>query len=482
MTASVNKHPGMLWYLAIVSATMSIPFGIINSLLVLYLSGPMHMTGHSKYALFSAYNAMIFTLPLIGGMSAGRFGYRKAFVLGCLLCVTGAFVIAIPNSFSLHLGLSLFATGVGFYVPTYLVLIGKIYSRHDHRRESGYTLAYVISNIGFLISAVLGGYLERYFGFTTAFTVGGIIMAFQLLTYPFVLPKLRNHDGSKIEANQQSGEISKTIFAILAAAIAIPVCFVLLQHANFTNKLLLVLVGIEVVVLIFVAILQKRRIDRFRLFAFIILSIISIGFWALYILEPSLLTIFIKDNVDRMIGNISIPPSTFYGLDPFYIVLLGGIFSAMWIRLKHINKDPSLPSKYTLALFSMALGMGIFMASTYLSGGDHKVALWWVVFGYLFLTIGELLIGPIGQSMVGKLAPHGMEGILMGVWQTFTGVSAAIASYMTYWAKVPGEATLNESNHIYFHAFGKIALSAGALGVVSLIMIPFVKKLIKPKD
>lgn len=478
MAQAENKHPLMLWYLAIVSGTMSIPFGIINSLLVLYLAGPMHFTGHEKYALFSAYNSMLFTLPLIGGFAAGRFGYRKAFTFGCILCVLGAFTLAIQTSFCLHLGLSLFATGVGFYVPTYLVLVGKIYTRHDHRRESGYTAAYVISNIGFLISAFLGGYLQRYFGFGTAFVVGGLIMALQLITYPFALPKLRNHDGSVIEVQHKSGEISKTIWQLIFVIVTIPVCFALLQHANFSNGLLLVLVAIEIVVLLFLAFGQKREKDKLRLLALITLSIVSVGFWALYILEPSLLTLFIKTNVDRQFFGTLIPPSTFYGLDPFFIVLLGSAFTYLWIRLKKIGRDPSLPAKFTLALLSMTIGMAIFMVSIYLCGFTSKVAMWWVVFGYFFLTTGELLIGPIGQSMVGKLAPRGLEGALMGAWQTFSGVSAAIANYMTYWADVPEKATLEQSNHIYFGAFGKVSLTTFILTLLAWVVVPQVKKAI----
>ncbi len=478
LNISSNKHPNMLWYIALLSALMCIPFGVINSLLVLYLQHVMHLNQHEQYATFSAYNAMLFALPLIGGFTAGKFGYKKALVFSTLLCVLGALVLCVPQELFLHLGLSLFATGVGMYVPTYLVLVGKIYQKNDHRWEGGYTVVYVISNMGFLISAFMGGYIQRYFGFGAAFITGGLCMALAFLSFPWMLKKIKCVDGLEIPAQSKLSEGMKVFFMVLIALITIPICYFLLIHAKLSNEILLGVVILEVLGVLILALRQKNPRDKFKLFAFLILSITSMGFWSLYILEPSLLTMFIQSNVNRNLFGLDIPPSVFYGLNPFFIILLGSLLSILWVFLERKKINPSLPSKFALSLSSMVIGIGIFAFCIFITGFDLKVSLWWVVLGYLFLTTGELLIGPIGQSMVGKLVPHGHEGLLMGVWQTFVGLSAAVADYLADMGSVPEGASYTQSSHIYFHAFMMITITTLILAAISWLIAPFVRRAI----
>ncbi len=478
MSSVADKHPPIIWYLAIVSALMSIPFGVINSLLVLYLQQVMHVDPHAQYALFSAYNALLFILPLVGGFTAGRFGYKKALIFATFLCVSGTLVLTIPTMRSMTWGLSLFATGISMYVPTYLVLVGKIYTREDARRESGYTLVYVISNMGFLLSAFLGGYIQRYFSFGAAFVTGGLFMALLFFSFPWMLHRIKCVNGNPIPALSKSPEWRKAFWIVLIMSMMLPICDWLLNHAQLSNNLLLGLVVIEIIGVLIMAFFQPTRRDRLRLLAFLILSVTSMGFWALYILEPSLLTMFIQSNVNRNLGGLDIPPSVFYGLDPFFIILLGSLFSVLWIKLHRARKDPSLPTKFTLSLLAMAIGMAIFAFSIVATGFDVKVSLWWVVLGYFFLTTGELLISPIGQAMVGKLVPVGQEGLMMGVWQTFVGMSAAVADYFAETASVPEKSTYVQSSHIYFKTFVVITVVTLILTGISWLIAPFVKKAI----
>ena len=71
----------------------------------------------------------------------------------------------------------------------------------------------------------------------------------------------------------------------------------------------------------------------------------------------------------------------------------------------------------------VVLGSGfLFMVGAVLQrGGDVadesvKASLWWLMGAYLFTTIGELFVSPIGLSMITKLAPARMGSLFMGVW------------------------------------------------------------------
>jgi len=40
----------------------------------------------------------------------------------------------------------------------------------------------------------------------------------------------------------------------------------------------------------------------------------------------------------------------------------------------------------------------------------------WLVAAYLFHTLGELCISPVGLSLVNRLSPERMASLMMGVW------------------------------------------------------------------
>jgi POT family proton-dependent oligopeptide transporter len=61
------------------------------------------------------------------------------------------------------------------------------------------------------------------------------------------------------------------------------------------------------------------------------------------------------------------------------------------------------------------------------SGGALKVSPWWLIASYLFQTIGELCVSPVGLSSMTKLAPRKFVGQMMGVWFLATSVGNLIA-------------------------------------------------------
>ena len=46
----------------------------------------------------------------------------------------------------------------------------------------------------------------------------------------------------------------------------------------------------------------------------------------------------------------------------------------------------------------------------------NKAALLWLIMTYLFHTVGELCLSPVGLSVVTKLSPPKLASILMAVW------------------------------------------------------------------
>lgn len=474
-----NKHPLALWCLASVDAFYCFGFGMITSLLVLYLTESLHISQATSYNIFAAMMSLLFTVPLIGGYLAGKLGYKYAAVVGLVVALAGTLILCIHSSIAMFVGVSAFVVGNGLFTPATYSLIGLSYAKHDVRRDSGYTIFYLLFNIGFLISSIAGGFIATYIGYNVAFLISVVALLIALIILIFCLKLIQPAEGSSM-LPQVSWQSSKIVLALIAACvIGVPICVALLEHVKLDNALLWILTIGACVMILWYAKEQKDKFVRYRLIAFLILSIISVAFWSLYMLEPSLLTIFIEKNVDRTFGSFTIPPSTYYSLDAFFVITLGIFFSWLWHYLSHHNKDVSLPTKFASSLIAMGVGYLVIVLGIALSGSSHLTSSFWIVLAYIFFASAELLISPIGLSMVGRLMPAGKDGLGMGIWQLFCGLSAIISGYLANMAVVPASGTPLTTNPIFASAITKIGLGTVIAGIVAALLIPKIKKLLK---
>src|SRR5439155_11209201 len=74
-----------------------------------------------------------------------------------------------------------------------------------------------------------------------------------------------------------------------------------------------------------------------------------------------------------------------------------------------------------------------------LSAGDTgRVSAAWLVAANLIMALGEITLSPLGLSLVNRLAPPRMRGLMMGGWF----VSLAVGGYLSgsiggYWDRMP---------------------------------------------
>ncbi|MDW8288988.1 MAG: oligopeptide:H+ symporter, partial [Flammeovirgaceae bacterium] len=116
-----------------------------------------------------------------------------------------------------------------------------------------------------------------------------------------------------------------------------------------------------------------------------------------------------------------IPTAWFQSVNPLFIVLLGPLFSALWVKLASKGKDLSIPVKMSLGMILLGVGFLFMVGAVLERGGDIpddtiKANLFWLVMAYFFHTVGELCLSPIGLSMITRLAPLQYTSMLMGVW------------------------------------------------------------------
>jgi len=148
-----------------------------------------------------------------------------------------------------------------------------------------------------------------------------------------------------------------------------------------------------------------------------------INFFDYYINISSYYVPFSMD--PELISDSEIPASWFSVLNSLFIIIFAPIFSIMWAS----KYNPTGPVKFGIGLILLGIGFGFLAygaASIPFGAETASVSIFWLVFAYLFHTLGELCISPVGLSYVSKLAPVRLVGLMFGFWL----LASAIANFI----------------------------------------------------
>jgi POT family proton-dependent oligopeptide transporter len=126
----------------------------------------------------------------------------------------------------------------------------------------------------------------------------------------------------------------------------------------------------------------------------------------------------------------------FQSINPLFIIILTPIIVILFSYLRRRNKEPSTAAKFGMALFISGLSalVMVFAVMSVPSVYLEKTSPYWLWGTYFVFTISELLLSPIGLSLVSKLAPSRLTALMMGGWFLSTSIGGKIAGVMTsFW-------------------------------------------------
>lgn len=113
----------------------------------------------------------------------------------------------------------------------------------------------------------------------------------------------------------------------------------------------------------------------------------------------------------------------FQSVNPLWVVAL--TFPVIWFFafLRKRNREPSTPWKIFYGLFITALSTLVMVAAVYAGlNGQEKSSMMWLIGSYGVITVGELCLSPMALSLVSKLAPARLTGLMMGGWFLSTSI------------------------------------------------------------
>ena len=159
--------------------------------------------------------------------------------------------------------------------------------------------------------------------------------------------------------------------------------------------------------------------------------------------------------------------SWFSILNSFFIIALASLFSRWWDS----KYNPPAAKKYGIGLLMLSVGFGLLALGSHGVTHGVKVSMLWLVFAYMFNTMGELCLSPVGLSYVSKLVPARMIAFMFGVWYLAVAIGHKLAAVL-------GGQIENITREYSLSTFFLIFTIVPAVAGVLIILInPFVKKL-----
>ena len=502
-------------------------------LLVLYLTKYHLFTDEMGLDVLGSYAGLVYALPLLGGMIADRYlGMRKSVVFGGISLSLGHILMAVEGHQAkfyaagttlaenltlatgqvlpagtmlaedimmrdtaaldvFYFALALIVMGVGYLKPNISTIVGKLYTRDDPRRDSGFTIFYMGINIGSFVATLLCGWLGETYGWGYGFGAAGIGMIIGLFTFLYGQKYLQGHaEPSEPEKLKKKflGPINVEWSIYLLSLPMLGVFWLLVQHEPVVLITQNVFLIIAIVGLILYSMIHTKKdhnntlayaiaaiaiisgvcavianlhpiggleavadevlylsialIIGFVIYGFVthyseefgrtvvlmILILSTIVFWALFEQAAGSMTLYADRIVDRTMGDTTFTAAQFGSLNAGFIMLLAIPFAALWTWLAKKNLEPNTPVKFGLGILQAGLGFGALVFGAQFPNEAGQVAMIWLVLAYLLHTTGELCLSPVGLSAVTKLSIGNVVGVSMGTWFLATALSETVAT------------------------------------------------------
>jgi POT family proton-dependent oligopeptide transporter len=473
---SVPKGTGSLLLIQFFS---TITFSVLYSTLVLYISKVLHLSDAMTVSIFASFAAFNYGLHLLGGYIGGRFfSYRTLLFIGMLFQIVACLLLSMGTLNSLYWGLTCFLTGAGLNVTCLNCITTELFTPNDTRREKTFLWLYSSMNVGFFVGFSLSGYFNIGGHFERLFLISAISNVFCILILLFNWNILGDKETVLKSLSLQAKKRAhlKGFFMIVGLFFALKW---LLERASFSSSLVVFAGIVMVIILSYLATRQPTSEARKKMWAYLILLFSGLSFFVLYSLAPSAITLFIDRNVDRQAGAFIVSPQWFQNINVVVIAFGAPLMAWAFQRLRQKGWRISIPAQFSAGLLLAGIGMILIPVGIHFTNPVGYSNMGWTVSCLALQAVAELLISPIGYSMIGELAPAHLQGVMMGTWMLLTGVSAAIVGLLSKF--ILGSTGATDpliSNHQYQHSFSVLGVITIGFGLVLVTLIPFLRKLI----
>jgi POT family proton-dependent oligopeptide transporter len=376
--------------------------------------------------------------------------------------------------------------GNGLFKPNAGNLVRKIYEGDEVKIDSAFTIYYMAVNVGSTISMILTPWIRDYvgehygdaLGWHTAFGVCSIGLILGLINY-FFMRRTLAHVGS---VPDEHPPVAKNVLGIIGAGILIIAASSYILQNQSVAQACVYIAGVVILGIFAYLIYASETGERAGLIAALVLTIQTIFFFIFYQQMSTSLNLFAQRNVDLDFSLFGLHiltwiPEQFQSLNAIWIVVLSPILVWIYNALGRRGKDFPVAAKFALGFVAVAVGFFMYGlgATTAIAG---KISSWYMVWGYGFYSLGEILVSGLGLAMIARYVPARMGGFMMGAYYVASGVAQYMGSVVANYAAIPDNITDPlESLRIYTSLFNKLGFVGVGCVAIAVAMLPLMKKL-----
>lgn len=420
-----GRHPRGLYVLFASEAWERFSFYSMLSLFTLYLRDGVEGFGWTEAeatSLYSWYLTFVYASPFLGGLLADRcLGYLRTTLIGAGFFVAGHLLLSFPSLTIMYVALACLVVGNGLFKPNVSTMVGNLYPDGSPLKDQAYVIFYFGINVGAFVAPVAMEIVKQTYGYHPAFAVAGLGMIVSLATLFF----LRRHVHDRITHAQDGAGTDSN------------------SHLD--------------------AVPEGRRVA-----ALLVVFLIVVVFWMAFHQNGSTLTFWADDNTDwEVSGTIS------NAINPAWILILSFPLVGLWRWLGRRGLEPSTPAKMCVGMLLTGLSFFVLywaarVGEASVAGPDpyaYTVSPAWLIASYGVVTLGELLLSPMGLSLVSKVAPQRLRGMMMGGWFVATAVGNKLTAIGVYWTRWP--------HSVFFAVLGLMCVAVA--GVLAVLLKPLKK-------
>ncbi|MFC3559128.1 peptide MFS transporter [Pedobacter jamesrossensis] len=474
-----GKYPKQLWYLSLVEMWERFCFYGMRGVLAFFMVDQLGLSDQKSNLQYGAIQAFVYAFTFIGGIFADKIlGFRKSLFWGGSLMIIGNLILAFSPHDLFYIGITLSIIGTGFFKPNISSMVGELYHEKDNRRDAGYGLFYAGINVGGLLGGALCIYLGKYYNWHLCFLSAALVMIFGLGTFIFTKKHLGPIGISPLlhlpETKQKIYEIATYIGSLLC----IPLIFIMVRNTAYTDYFMYTIGVVALIYFLFETLKIKDKKAQYKLLAAFVFIFCYFIFMAISEQSGGSLSLFAKDNLDHKILFLNIDPNVVNNsVNSFFVIVFSPIIGILWLGLYKRKLEPNTVVKFGLGFILLAASFYVFYATRFFANVQGISSLNVFTFAYLLLTLGELCIGPIGMSIITKLSPKKMFGMMMGLWFLFSAFGQLAAGKLGAEMSSIDNATLPTKLIAYTEGYKSLALYSLIAGLVLIIFSQLIKKL-----
>jgi POT family proton-dependent oligopeptide transporter len=498
-------HPSGLFVLFFTEMWERFSYYGMRALLVLFLTsaildGGWAWSREEALGLYGTYTMLVYFSPILGGIIADKLmGYRKAVALGALIMTLGHAAMAADTPWGLYMGIGLLVAGNGLFKPNITSIINGVYKNAQEKKDGAFTIFYMGVNAGAFLGIMLCGYIGETIGWHWGFGLAGIFMLLGMLQFWFAQgifgnvglapTKTTNISDALDEINEQPegivvpSNVQRDRYIVVGILALFTVFFwaafeqaggsMTIFAADYTDR---VLDGNSAI--IFKIVNTLLTVVPLLIITYVLFKLFQITFSKYALSNLFLASSFIVIWViviwmlnDQFSDSAAEIKASWFGiLNSFFIITFAPLFSKLW----ESKYNPPATVKFGMGLILLGIGFAIlaYGSSSIPQGAKTaSVGIIWLILAYLFHTLGELSLSPVGLSYVSKLVPATKIGMMFGLWYIAIGLGNKAAGSMGGMIDIITE---QYSMTTFFLIFTFVPIVAGLL---VMALTPLIKKL-----